>query len=210
MSDDLKCYRIYKLTLPNGKIYIGMTKRTIKQRLYSTYPHNKSMHEAVLFYGKKNIKSEILEDNLTLEEADIAEIKYISAYDSTNPNIGYNISHGGLRAWVGLKHSEESRKKMSVSGKGKHSGIHNANFGKTRTDYENEINRKAHQRFMHSVHQFDKQGNFITTFESVSAAARSVNTSTRNIRMCLTGTSNTACGYKWKYAEGGDNYSTSR
>ena len=210
MSDNLRCYRIYKLTLPNGKIYIGMTKRTVKQRLYDAYHHNQVLRSDILKFGKKNIKSEIILDGLTIEEADEAEIRYISLYDSTNPNIGYNISHGGLRAWVGLKHSEESRKKMSISGKGKHSGIHNANFGKTRTDCEKEINRKAHQRFMYPVHQFDKQGNYITTFESVSAAARSVNTSTRNIRMCLTGTSNTACGYKWKYAERSDNYSSPR
>lgn len=210
MEDRSCIYKIYKLTFPNGMIYIGMTKQSMRWRLYAGYRHNKNMMTAIAKWGKQNIQKEILVDNLSLEEADLAEIQYIQQYDSTNPKVGYNISRGGIKAWKGMHHSKESRQKMSISGKGKHSGIHNANFGKTRTDYENEINRKAHQRFMHPVHQFDKQGNYITTFESVSAAARSVNTSNRNIRMCLTGTSNTACGYKWKYAEGSDNYSTSR
>lgn len=202
MDNSIPTYRVYKLTFPNGMIYIGMTKRTVKARVYAGYRHNSKLNAAVKQFGVKNIIKDVLEDNLTLQEADAKEIKYISAFDSTNPDIGYNISRGGIKAWEGLRHSEESRKKMSISGKGKHSGIHNANFGKKRSFEENELNRKAHKRFMHPVYQMDLAGNIINTFESVSAAAHSVNTSTRNIRMCLTGKSATACKYKWKYKEG--------
>lgn len=202
MKDDSHIYKIYKLTFPDGMIYIGMTKQSIRWRLYAGYRHNKNMMTAIAKWGKQNIQKEILADNLTIEEADFAEIYYIQQYDSTNPKIGYNISRGGIKAWEGMHHSKATRQKMSISGKGKHSGIHNANFGKKRSFEENELNRKAHKRFMHPVYQMDLDGNIINTFESVSAAARSVNTSTRNIRMCLTGKSATACKYKWKYKEG--------
>lgn len=202
MKDGSHIYKIYKLTFPDGMIYIGMTKQSIRWRLYAGYRHNKNMMTAIAKWGKQNIQKEILADNLTIEEADLAEIYYIQQYDSTNPKIGYNISRGGIKAWEGMHHSKATCQKMSISGKGKHSGIHNANFGKKRSFEENELNRKAHKRFMHPVYQMDLDGNIINTFESVSAAARSVNTSTRNIRMCLTGKSATACKYKWKYKEG--------
>jgi len=37
----------------------------------------------------------ILKENLTLEEANIEEIKTIAFYDSTNYEKGYNIQMGG-------------------------------------------------------------------------------------------------------------------
>ncbi len=204
MSDDEHIYRVYKLTFPDGMIYVGMTKQSIKTRVYSGYRHNQNMCNAIAKYGMSNIQMDTLADNLTVQEADKLEIYYIQKYNSTNPDVGYNISRGGIQAWLGLHHSEASRKKMSLSGKGKHSGKNNANFGKVRTKAERERDRIRHTPYMHPIVQFDKFGNFIANHESVSAGARSVGTSTRNIRMCLTGKSKTACGYVWKYKKEGD------
>ena len=50
---------------------------------------------AVLYYGKENFQTEILEwtDVKLLNEK---EIYWINFYKSTDPNIGYNVSKGGL------------------------------------------------------------------------------------------------------------------
>jgi len=196
-----RIYKVYKHTFPDGMIYIGMTKHTIQKRIESGYQHNQRMKDAMSFIDKKFLKSEILEDNLTKDEADAAEIKYIAQFNSTDPNVGYNISKGGICVWKGLKHNEATKNKMRISQKGKHSGINNGNYRKKRTEEEKEKNRISHIRFMHPVYQFDNDGNFIKEYESISEAARKLKTSTRNIRMCLTNKSKTACGYKWKYKE---------
>ena len=38
-----KAYKVYKYTFPNGMIYIGCTKNSIKERWYSGYKHNSRM-----------------------------------------------------------------------------------------------------------------------------------------------------------------------
>lgn len=49
---------------------------------------------------------------------DYLEKYLISYYNTTDPRYGYNITSGG-EGVSGFKHSEESKKKMSVS----HSGL---------------------------------------------------------------------------------------
>lgn len=51
------------------------------------------------------------------------------------------------------------------------------------------------------VIKYDLAWNEICRYESVSAAARELNTSTKNIRQCLQDERKTARGYKWRYAE---------
>ena len=71
-------------------------------------------------HGKKNFKKEILECFETRKEAFDAQEKYIIEYNTLVPN-GYNISpKGGLN--VRGCHSEETKKKISVSNKEKHYG----------------------------------------------------------------------------------------
>lgn len=106
-------YKIYKYTnLINGKIYIGQTKNTLEQRAINgtNYKGSTYFYNAIQKYGWNNFKPEILEDNLTLEEANQKEEYYISLFDSTNPEIGYNIRLGGNNSQVA-----ESTKKIISS-----------------------------------------------------------------------------------------------
>ena len=49
--------------------------------------------------------------------------------------------------------------------------------------------------------KYDLDGNEICRYDSISDAARELNTSTKNIRHSLQDESKTARGFKWRYAE---------
>lgn len=92
-------YIVYKYTNKiNGKVYIGQTKGSLKTRAGNNgYKYQKCpyFYRAIQKYGWDNFNSEILDKNLTIEEANEKEKYYIHLYDSTNSNNGYNISIGG-------------------------------------------------------------------------------------------------------------------
>lgn len=95
---------IYKYTFPNGKVYIGQTRRDPKIRdrehfFPSTGPLNKAFHEAVQTVGKPEL--EILEE---YQSEDIGELVHIlnereteniRKYKATDPEFGYNIKASG-------------------------------------------------------------------------------------------------------------------
>lgn len=91
-------YCVYKHTGPSGKVYIGITKRKPQKRWNSGrgYVDNRYFYRAIQKYGWENFKHEIIADGLDKEEASEMERKLISEYDSTNPEVGYNIEAGGI------------------------------------------------------------------------------------------------------------------
>lgn len=194
-------YRVYKYTFPDGMIYVGQTKRHLKMRYYDGYK-NKRLMDAFQEYGWENTKKEILVDGLDKQSADKEEIRYIELLDACNPKVGYNISKGGNLGFLGLTHSQETKEKMSKSGTGKHSGENNWNYGRTRNKEEIEKFRESIRWLMKPVVQKSISGEKIREFESLSEAARQLNTTTRNIRFCIQGVSHTACGFLWEYKAG--------
>ena len=119
-NEEDRSYKVYKYTCKvNGKVYIGQTKKSLKRRANSNgsgYVQCPHFGNAIKKHGWENFVCEILEDNLTLEEANELETKYIMEYDSTNDKKGYNISFGG-----GNKSMPEiTKKKISESNKGKY------------------------------------------------------------------------------------------
>ena len=99
---------IYRLTSPDGKIYIGQTTKGQRRFFSKGYTHNRGLTNAIKEYGLKNFKKEILEECLTAEEANESEKHYIKLYQSTDSSKGYNISIGGAGGFNGLQHSEKS------------------------------------------------------------------------------------------------------
>ena len=91
----MKTYCIYKHTLPNQKVYIGKTCDVKRRWRACNYVGNWFFYSAIQEYGWENITHEILEDNLTLEEANEKEKYYIALYQSTNSQYGYNLRAGG-------------------------------------------------------------------------------------------------------------------
>lgn len=82
---------IYKTTnMINGKIYIGKEKHNDKNYLGS----GRILNNAIRKYGKENFTKEILEE-CSLDVIDERECYWIERCDSTNWDIGYNITKGG-------------------------------------------------------------------------------------------------------------------
>lgn len=101
-------YYIYKHTFSNGMCYIGKGKN---QRAYKLSDRNKYWTNNFNKYGNPNV--EILFDKLYENEAFEIEINTISLYKNLNIKL-CNITIGG-EGVSGLKHSIESRKKMSIN-----------------------------------------------------------------------------------------------
>ena len=108
---------IYKTTnLINGKIYIGQDKNNNEKYIGS----GDLIKRAIKKYGKENFIKEIICYCDNQEDLDNNERFYIKKYNSIDENIGYNISVGGRDGtMLNRKMSEETRKKISNSHKGK-------------------------------------------------------------------------------------------
>lgn len=130
-------WSVYRHTCPNGKIYIGITSKSIKKRLNTGYDHNAHFSRAIRKYGWENIITEILFENLTEEDAKQKEIELIERYQSTNPHIGYNISLGGESHFgCRFNHSDETKRKISEHNGRYWLGTKGARFGMTRLSPE--------------------------------------------------------------------------
>ena len=106
-------YKIYKLTVPNGKVYIGTTKQEKLHKRWqygSGYSANKPFYNDILEYGWKNIEQEVLEEVETLKEAHTKEREYILKYRSNESEYGYN-SHTNTSIQGEKKHTYTRCKK---------------------------------------------------------------------------------------------------
>lgn len=209
---------VYKLASPDGLIYIGMTKNSISKRIECGYQHNDRLREAGRKFGWRNFKQEVLESGLSYKEAQEREKYYIALNDATNPSKGYNLSLGGKSTFQGLRHSEETRKKMadaqrgkvvseetrkrlSEANKGKHCGILSPMYGKPKSPETIKKQYDSHRFQMRAIVQMTKDGTFVAEHCSINSAARSVGTSKQAIGCCLRGKSKSCAGYVWKYKE---------
>lgn len=97
--------------LSNGKVYIGQTCQNPQYRWNhgQGYKQCEYFYKAIQKYGWDNFQHIILAQNLTSEEANYLEEYYISIFDSTNPQSGYNLQKGGLNK----EPNEYTRKKIS-------------------------------------------------------------------------------------------------
>lgn len=85
-------YKVYLLTFPNNKFYVGITSQDEKNRWKdgNGYIKNEFMYNDILKYGWKNIKKNILYKDLLYEEAREKEKELIIHYKSHLKKYGYN------------------------------------------------------------------------------------------------------------------------
>lgn len=134
-------YCVYKHTVPNGKVYIGITSKNPHRRWANGlgYKGNKHFYNAILKYGWDNIEHEILFAGLTMEEACEKEVSLIAYYKSNNADFGYNLSEGGATN-KGWKQSETTKIKLSEKNRGENNPFH----GKRHTEKTKEKMAKNH------------------------------------------------------------------
>lgn len=207
----------------NGKKYIGQTK-DIRRRCHpSNYKSCSKFYAAIEKYGYENFDFEILEKDLTIDEANIKEEEYI--FNLNTIQNGYNIKSGGLNNI----YSEESKKKMSNKCKTKQRircietnkeynsameierelGYANSNIiacclGKTHTAYgytweyiDKEITVDRTDKRKRKVYCVELK----KVFESAAKAAEETGTYRSNITKCCQNKLNTTGGYHWNYID---------
>ena len=95
---------VYKITNKiNNKSYIGITNDIIRRFSYHKRERNletakeysKPLYAAIRKHGIVNFEFSILEEGLSLEDANRLEIHYIIEYSSLTHQNGYNIREGG-------------------------------------------------------------------------------------------------------------------
>ena len=119
---------IYKIiNLSNQKLYIGQTKKTIEERfknhLKLAKRHiNRCLYDAMNKYGYDNFTIKQIEQ-IPDQYLDEREKYWITYYNTTNRNYGYNMTAGGGGGdtWTNNPHKKETSKKISENNKGKHS-----------------------------------------------------------------------------------------
>lgn len=105
----MSTYIIYKTTcLVNQKIYVGQHNTSAEDGYLGTGTIIKS---AIKKYGKENFIRETIEF-CTSANVNEREVYWVDKLDSTNPEVGYNLSKGGLGN-RGTKLSTESKIRIS-------------------------------------------------------------------------------------------------
>lgn len=180
---------VYMYTFPNGKIYIGMTTKTLEERRDSGYQHNKKLKNAMRSYGWRAIKKTILAEFDNVKDAFLEEERQIAMHDATNPAIGYNISRGGKSTFAGRTHTNEHKSYMS-----------NLYKGKQFTSEHIRHLKDAHAKERKAVASVDSSGNVVKHYESLGCAAEDVGGHKTNVvRACES--KREYKGYYWRYAE---------
>ena|SRR5688572_27635178 len=106
----LRAAQIYKITYPNGKIYIGQD-RTCDINYFGSAD---SATIAADFRGTKSrdfrIRKQILRTlrNVTISEVNRVERSFIAKHQSNDPRIGYNRNKGQCRTILREEYCDES------------------------------------------------------------------------------------------------------
>jgi hypothetical protein len=178
----------------NEPFYVGKGVPGREIRLYGRNQYWKNI------VNKNNgvFESKILFKGLSEEEALLKEREI----ELDLKNKGYilaNIIECGVKAGTtGMKHSEESKRKISERLKGHIS----PNKGKKQSKETCDKKSKSMMGVMNkSILQYDLQDNFIKEWSSISEAYLSLNKKITNgcINLACKGKIKTAFGYKWKY-----------
>lgn len=176
-----KKYKVYLITnMISGHQYVGFTSLPPKKRWSNGkgYKENVYFYNAIKKYGWNNFKKEILEENLTQQEAKEKEIFYINKFDTFNN--GYNKTLGGDS---GIIHTPETKEKISIASK---------NMSK-------ESRLAIAKKLSKTVYQYDLDGNFIKKFPSCSSAGKELNISSAHITAVCNGIRKTIGGFIFKY-----------
>lgn len=86
-------YRVYRYTTPDGRVYIGQTCSSLEVRADKNgkgYKPCTKFWYAIQYFGWENIKSEILADGLTKENANLIEQSLIAYYKNKGISLNTN------------------------------------------------------------------------------------------------------------------------
>lgn len=200
----MKSWYVYKHISPSGKVYVGITCQEPSKRWNkgNGYKGCYKFFNAILKYGWDNIEHKIIASNIKKEEAETIEKSLIAYYK--NLGLSYNITDGGEggrlgyhlklnKKWKdnlseshkGLRHSDETKAKMSASRKG-------------RKQSKNWIDNRMKS---HNIPIEALTGGKWIKFNSMKEASLFFNIEQRNISAVCRRKRKTAGGIKFRYYE---------
>lgn len=210
---------IYKITnLINNKVYIGKTLKIIQERwkehckdYLKRDKENRPLYSAMKKYGINNFMIEEVEQ-CSDEEASEKEIYWIGRYDSYNN--GYNATLGG-DGKLRLNHQEiinELKRNpypSQVAQKFNCSSDWICELAKSNNILVKNLGQESNVNTKKLIAQYDKENNYIQTFNSVTEAAqwcfehklcKTLNSGVRgHIGDAANGKRKTAYQHIWKY-----------
>lgn len=154
----MRNYKVYKLTSPSNKVYIGITGKSLTKRWSggNGYRHCPAMYKCIKKYGWNNIEKELLFDNLTEDEAKLLEKELIKYYKSFDKKFGYNLTEGGDGV-SGRKLSEKQKEYIRKINSGKKlteeqkEKIRQANLGKHHSEQTKRKMSESHKGHKYSL-----------------------------------------------------------
>ena len=189
---------IYKITnLINKKVYIGSTRnfRIRKKDHFSMLKNQKHpnpfLQKAWNKYGEQNFRVEIIcycEVKFLLR----FEQKCLDVYQSYLPKNGYNICRIASNPMIGRKHSEETKRKMSLS----KNGSKNHQFGKLHIQETKQKISDSHKK--KKIERIDPNTGEIKEYAGIRIAEREGFIS-ESICRCCKNKQQKHKGYYWKY-----------
>ena len=209
---------IYKITNDiNNKIYIGKTEFSIEKRFkehcadsQKDFKEKRPLYSAMKKYGTEHFHVSLIEETDRPEERETYWIKQYNSYSN-----GYNATLGGdgrtyydhkqiIKALKENPYPSEIAKLIGCSADLVYS------IAKTnKIPVKNKSHENLRNRLKKEIFAYDKDGNFIQSFESVADAAKwccslgkctSLNSGAKNcIAACARGKQKSAYGYIWKY-----------
>ena len=182
---------IYQIkNIINDKIYIGSAVNLYKRKIdhFSTLVknthHNNYLQKSYNKYGKDAFTFEVL---FTCPKKDLIRLEQ---YHINNYNPEYNICRiaGSI---LGIKRSEETKKKQSL-------------VAKNRVWTQEQINARLEgikngDRTSKPIIKMDLDNNFIKLYISATEAEKECSVKRNAIVECLKGRNKSAGGFKWKY-----------
>ena len=212
----MKSNEVYKITNKiTGKIYIGITNQGSGARYRHHWYESRigepsPIHRSMAKYGEDNFTLEIIDFAETYEELKEKEKFWIKKFNSTDRNIGYNLTEGGDGTF-GRTHSEETKEKIRQKALGRKISeetkkkMSEARIGKCSDKQREHLKKISIQAKAIPVLQFSKTGEFIAKYESVSDAARQtgINSDTieRQLKKPLKNPNDRRVKFIWKKEE---------
>lgn len=235
-ADNRKDWLVYIHTNKiNGKKYIGRTSRDpILRWQYGVgykrpRTQTKSLshfYNAIEKYGWDNFEHEIVKRGLTAHESAELEKQLIRQFNTTDPNVGYNITKGGDGA-IGTHHTQETKDLISrklkayvqsegaKSFKGKHHSEETKEVLRKKAlerinergvpfkgqHHSEETKKVLSEKKKLCITKYDLTGLKIETYPSVKDAAMSCGTTSSAISACANGRTKFCGGFIWRFLD---------
>lgn len=180
-------YLVYVHTCrANNKKYVGRTQQAPAKRWQNGYGYIKTpeFFKDIKLYGWGEFDHVIYKSNLSEVDANMLEETLINELNTTNPDCGYNLRHGGFSNFP----TESVSKNISISKMG-----HEVSIETRKKLKDNVPSRK--------VIQYNCSYLPIATYDSLTQAAAAVGSFKSNIYAVCNYKKRTCKGFIWRYAD---------